>query len=162
MSAIDAVVSDVDGTLTNGQIHCPGDGSPPGRSFHTSDGLGTHLLLDAGISVAWLSATSEGGSIATRARMLRVPIVDAAPGPKQPRFLAICERLKVPPERVAYIGDDVNDLECMELAGLSACPADAHTHVRARADLVLTAPGGRGAFRELADLILAARGRSPA
>ncbi|MDX2115318.1 MAG: HAD hydrolase family protein, partial [Planctomycetota bacterium] len=85
----------------------------------------------------------------------RVQHVDAGPGPKGPRFTELCERMGVPPAEVVYLGDDVNDLPAMALAGLSACPADARPEVRARVDLVLDAPGGRGAFRELADVVLA-------
>lgn len=148
------VVSDVDGTLTPGGITL-GDSPHAQRTFHTHDGLGTHLLLNAGIKVAWLSATSSGHSIVRRAEMLRVSLVDAAEGPKGPRLIEICRRLDVSPSHTLYLGDDVNDLPAMRLCGLSACPSDARPEVRAEADLVLEAPGGHGAFREVADLLLA-------
>ncbi|MEC9374555.1 MAG: HAD hydrolase family protein, partial [Planctomycetota bacterium] len=65
-----------------------------------------------------------------------------------------CEKLAVAPEETIYIGDDLNDLPAMELAGFSACPADARPEVRARVDLVLATRGGAGVFRELADMLL--------
>lgn len=148
------VVCDVDGTLTEGGVTLD---STPGalRTFHTHDGLGTHLLLGAGIKVAWLSATSSGESILRRAEMLRVTLVDAAEGAKGERFIEICRRLGVEPKQALYLGDDVNDLPAMRLAGLSACPSDARPEVRAFVDLILDTPGGKGAFREVADILLA-------
>lgn len=147
------VVSDVDGTLTDGGVAL-GDSPHAQRTFHTHDGLGTHLLRQAGIKVAWLSATSSGRSIERRADMVGIDAVDAGEGPKGPRFIDICRRLATEPAQALYLGDDVNDLPAMRLAGLSACPADARPEVRAAADLVLEADGGRGAFRELADILI--------
>jgi len=150
-----AVVSDVDGCLTDGRLAMAADGSA-GRFFHTQDGLGTHLLRKAGIAVGWLSATSEGRSTLARAEMLGLERghVDVGKGDKGERFTALCGRMGVSPEQVIYLGDDVNDLPAMERAGLSACPADAAAAVRGRVDLLLETPGGRGAFRELADVLL--------
>lgn len=150
---VKAVVCDVDGTLTDGGIGFD-DGAHAFRTFNTHDGLGTRMLIDAGIKVAWLSATSSGASIERRAAMLGVHAVDAGAGPKGSRLLALCRRLRVAPASVVYIGDDVNDLPAMRKAGASACPADARPEVRDIADVVLDTPGGRGALRELADIIL--------
>ncbi|MFG0292322.1 MAG: KdsC family phosphatase [Phycisphaerales bacterium JB050] len=149
-----AVVCDVDGTLTTGEIMCFGDGSEPARPFNTHDGMGFGLLHKAGIKLAWLTATSRGGSTRSRAEMLPIEVVDIGKGDKGERFLGVCERLDVSPKQVVYIGDDVNDLPAMELAGVSVCPSDAHDSVRGRVDLVLDRRGGFGALRELADLIL--------
>mgnify|MGYP001158820624 CR=1 FL=1 len=156
-AAIRAIISDVDGTLTDGCIHTTSDGRVL-RSFHTHDGLGHHLVAAKGVTIAWLSATSEPESIRTRARMLRMPEshLDLAPGEKGDRFLALCAAIGSDPAHTLYIGDDENDLPPMRLAGCSACPADAHPAVRAEARIVLATPGGHGAFRELADLIRAA------
>lgn len=156
---IRAVVCDVDGTLTEGGVTL-GEGPAAMRTFHTHDGLGTHLLLKAGFRVAWLSATSSGDSIHHRAAMLKVTRVDAGEGPKGERFTALCREIGVDPKHCLYIGDDVNDLPAMRLAALSACPADARPEVRAHVDLVLETPGGRGAFRELADILLAGAPRA--
>ena len=102
-----------------------------------------------------------GRSIERRATQLKVPIVDAAPGDKGPRLREICRRLAIDPTQVLYLGDDVNDLPAIELAGCSACPADAAPAVRARVDLVLDAAGGHGAFREAAEIVLAGRAAPP-
>jgi 3-deoxy-D-manno-octulosonate 8-phosphate phosphatase (KDO 8-P phosphatase) len=151
-----AVICDVDGTLTDGGIGFD-DGAHAFRTFNTHDGLGTRHLIEAGIKVAWLSATSSGTSIERRAVMLGVHAVDAGAGPKGRRLIALCKRLGVAPRNAVYLGDDVNDLPAMKAAGASACPADARPEVRAFVDLVLDTPGGRGALRELADIILAER-----
>lgn len=153
---IRAVVSDVDGVLTDGGI-AYADQPDAQRSFNTHDGMGTKLLMDAGIKVGWLSATSSGASILRRAKQTGVELVDAGPGDKGPRFKAMCAKAGVPESQTLYLGDDVNDLPAMARAGLSACPSDARPEVRASVDLVLNTPGGRGAFREIADILLAGR-----
>jgi 3-deoxy-D-manno-octulosonate 8-phosphate phosphatase (KDO 8-P phosphatase) len=156
---VTAIVSDVDGVLTDGRV---GMGPAPFelgaiRFFDMRDGMGTKLLQKAGVPVAWLSASIDDGVIRRRADMLGVEHVDVAVGPKEERFRDLCRKLGADPESVVYIGDDVNDLPPMRLAGFTACPADARPEVREAVDLILTAPGGRGAFRELADLILRSR-----
>lgn len=151
---IRAIITDVDGVLTDGGIHFTGS-IKGGRVFSTKDGLAHHLLFERGFKAGWLSATSEPESIMGRARMLGVEHVDAGKGEKGARFTAQCARLGVDPSSVVYLGDDVNDLPAMVLAGLSACPADAHAEVRNRVDLVLDTRGGEGCFRELADVLLA-------
>jgi YrbI family 3-deoxy-D-manno-octulosonate 8-phosphate phosphatase len=151
---IKAVVCDVDGTLTSGEILCFGDRDEPARPFNTHDGMGFSLLHNAGIKLGWLTATSRGGSTQARADMLPIEVVDIGKGDKGDRFIGVCEKLGVQPGQVMYIGDDVNDLPAMALAGACACPSDAHDSVRARADIVLSRAGGHGALRELADLIL--------
>ncbi|MGH9890654.1 MAG: HAD hydrolase family protein, partial [bacterium] len=71
-------------------------------------------------------------------------------------FQAIAARRGLPLTTLAYLGDDVNDLEAMALAGLSACPGDAFVDVREKAHLVCAAHGGQGAFREFAEILIAA------
>ncbi len=149
-----AIVSDVDGCLTDGGIAYFG-AAEAGRTFNTHDGYAHGMLADAGIKVGWLSATSNAASIERRAAQLSVPAIDAGAGDKGPRFIALCQRLGVSPAQTVYLGDDLNDLPAMRLAGASACPADAAPAIRNTVDLVLETRGGRGAFRELADIVLA-------
>jgi len=151
---IKAVVCDVDGTLTSGEILCFGDHAEPARPFNTHDGMGFSLLHSAGIKLGWLTATSRGGSTQARADMLPIDVVDIGKGDKGERFIGVCQKLGVQPGEVVYIGDDVNDLPAMALAGVSACPSDAHESVRAKVDILLGRRGGFGALRELADMIL--------
>lgn len=151
-----AIVSDVDGCLTDGGISYFG-APEAGRTFNTHDGYAHGMLAEAGIKVGWLSATTNAASIERRAAQLRVPAIDAGSGDKGPRFLALCEKLGVTPNQTIYLGDDLNDLPAMRLAGATACPADAPPAIRNTVDLVLESPGGRGALRELADIVLAGR-----
>ena len=157
---IKAVVSDVDGTLTEGSLYTTSDGAVM-RRFTTIDGMGHNVLHNAGVKIAWLSATSEGGSVARRAEMLRVKHVDTGAGDKGPRVRALCDAMGVELDQTLYIGDDINDLPAMQLCAMSFCPSDAHSTVRGSADTVLDAPGGHGAFRQLADAILATMGKDP-
>jgi 3-deoxy-D-manno-octulosonate 8-phosphate phosphatase (KDO 8-P phosphatase) len=151
-----AVVTDVDGVLTDGRIGLDSTGGDV-RFFHMRDGMGTRLLMQAGVRVGWLSAGTDTGSIRARAKMLGVEYVDVGLGEKGARFEAMCRQMGVEPSKTIYLGDDVNDLPAMELAGLKVCPADAHEDVRAVADVVLGLGGGAGCFRELADEVLRAK-----
>ncbi len=149
-----AVVSDVDGCLTDGTVMRTETGDAM-RSFNTKDGIGHRKLQAAGILVGWLSTAMECRSIQDRARSLGVDAVDAGSGHKGPRFETLCARMGVDPSQVVFLGDDIHDLPAMRMAGAMACPRDAHPEVRAVADLVLNVDGGRGAFRELADILAA-------
>jgi len=167
MRPIRAVIADVDGTLTDGTIVFPGHADPnspepePARGFDTRDGMGINLLRKHRIPLGILSSTLRGESSRQRMRMMGVEHVDVAPGDKAERFLALCRAMDTPPEHTLYVGDDINDAPAMDLAGTVACPADAHRAVRNRADLVLDAGGGRGALREIADLLIDTRHLTP-
>jgi 3-deoxy-D-manno-octulosonate 8-phosphate phosphatase (KDO 8-P phosphatase) len=163
LGTVRAVVCDVDGTLTDGKITYSGtrpggigsaEPGEPARAFDTRDGLATRQLIQSGVPVGILSSTLRGESSRQRMSMLGVEHVDIAHGHKGERFLKLCKDLGCPPEHVAYLGDDLNDAPAMDLAGMVVCPSDAHPGVRNRADLVLEAPGGRGALREFADALL--------
>ncbi len=164
-----AVVSDVDGVLTDGTVTLTPAATDPsgflkGRAFHVHDGMGVQLLLAMGVKVGWMSSSQDDGVIRARAQGLRVSAVDVGDGDKGTRLERLCAQMGVEPGETAYIGDDVNDLPAFERAGFGACPYDARPEVRAVADLVLATPGGRGAFRELADAVLEhvrAAGRTP-
>lgn len=159
LAALEAVITDVDGVLTDARIGVTSDGADI-RFFHMRDGMGTRLLQHAGLKIAWLSAGRDTGAIRKRADMLDVVAVDVGHGDKGPRFEALCSGLGVAPDRTAYVGDDVNDLPAMQRAALTACPHDAAQAVRETVDIVLATRGGDGAFREFAEMILAARGGS--
>ncbi len=156
-----AVVSDVDGVLTDGLVGLSASGHKF-RMFHVHDGMGVQLLLAAGVKVGWMSSSHDDGVIRTRAEALRVHAIDVGEGDKGARFARLCERLGVLTKQALYLGDDVNDLPAFAVCGASACPADARPEIRAVATVALRSAGGRGAFREAADLALSHLGFTPA
>jgi 3-deoxy-D-manno-octulosonate 8-phosphate phosphatase (KDO 8-P phosphatase) len=93
-----------------------------------------------------------------RARDLRISDVVQRVGDKAAALRRLAESRGIPLERVAFVGDDLNDREAMRLAGISIAPADAVQEIRELADLVTESPGGRGVARESVEAILRARG----
>ncbi len=146
------VITDVDGVLTDGGLYYGPDGECLKR-FHARDGLGVRLLQQAGIQVAALSGRD---CPALRRRLADLGIAEAVldQADKRAALSGIMERCGVVAEEVAFIGDDIPDMEVFGLCGLSVTVADAPDYVKARADLVLECKGGLGAFREMADRIL--------
>jgi len=152
LNNIRAVVTDVDGVLTNGAVYY----SPQGelmKRFNIRDGMGFERLRLAGYSV--VVVTGEDSEIVHR-RMEKLQIVDYFPGIKDKYSLLKewCQKRGLNGFELAYLGDDVNDIKAMEICGLRACPADAFNQIRAIADYICHRAGGQGAFREFAELIL--------
>ena len=150
---------DVDGVLTDGRVYVDDDGRES-KAFSALDGVGLHMLADAGIAVAWITGSSAP-AVAHRARMLGVRHVIQNAGDKVTPWRALAATLAVAPEHCAHIGDDLPDLPLMALCGFAATVPHAPAAVRAGAHYVTTRDGGYGAVRELAELILAAQGRLP-
>jgi 3-deoxy-D-manno-octulosonate 8-phosphate phosphatase (KDO 8-P phosphatase) len=150
------ILLDVDGVLTDGRIHMTSDGSE-GRSFYVRDGLGIRLAQMAGLEFGILSGR-ESGVVVQRAAELRITEVHQRVLQKAERFREIVERRAIPPEEVCFIGDDLIDVPAMRLAGFAAAPADAAPETREAAHYVTEADGGRGAVREVVDLVLRASG----
>ena len=146
------IITDVDGVLTDGGLYYGPDGESLKR-FHARDGLGVRLLQQAGIQVAVLSGRD---CPALRRRLTDLGITEAVLGQvdKWAVLSGIIERCGVSAEEVAFIGDDIPDMEVFGLCGVSVTVGDAPDYVRAKADLVLECQGGQGAFRELVDVIL--------
>jgi 3-deoxy-D-manno-octulosonate 8-phosphate phosphatase (KDO 8-P phosphatase) len=148
---------DVDGTLTDGTIAFAADGSE-WKAFHARDGAGVKFLALAGIEAAILSGRSSP-VVLRRAKELGVREVVQGADDKGEALRALRERLGVPAEAVAYVGDDLSDLPCLREAGFSAAPADAAPEVRRAATFVAKANGGRGAVREAIEALLRREGR---
>jgi YrbI family 3-deoxy-D-manno-octulosonate 8-phosphate phosphatase len=151
---VDAVVTDFDGVHTDNTVTVDQDGQ---ESVQVSrdDGMGVSLALDAGLRMLILS-TERNPVVAARGRKLKVPVLQGLPDKAQ----ALKEWLaaeNLDPARVAYLGNDVNDLGCLELVGWPVAVADAHPQVLAAARLVLNRSGGAGAVRELCDLAVRSR-----
>ena len=147
------LVVDVDGTLTDGGMYYDGKGEAL-KKFDTRDAKGMLMLRDAGVRVCVVTAET---SAVVRARMRKLGITDYFPGVKNK--LAWLEEhgalWQIAPAQTAYIGDDLNDLEGLNVVGMSCCPADAVPEVRRAVHYVCSAAGGAGAVREVCDLIRA-------
>lgn len=144
---------DVDGVLTDGRLYYTAEGEAM-KAFDVKDGHGIVLLRDH-LELGVISG--RPGLARKRLEELRFKHFVFSQRDKLEGYAALAH-LGIPDEEVAYMGDDVNDLGLLRKVGLSACPADAHPSVRATVHLVTQAPGGRGAVRELVELILRAKG----
>lgn len=148
---------DVDGTLTDGRLHYDSEGRES-KDFHVLDGQGIVLLRRFGIAVAFITARNSQAA-AHRARDLGVQgFIGAKDKLAQVRML--CDEQGIDLSQVAFMGDDLPDLEAMLAVGLSVAPANAHRWVADRARWITTAKGGQGAARELCDLLLDAQGHT--
>jgi 3-deoxy-D-manno-octulosonate 8-phosphate phosphatase (KDO 8-P phosphatase) len=164
MSSLQAIASRirlllfvVDGVLTTGEVVMHADGSES-KGFHIRDGAAIVWAQRAGLIVGLLSARSSGAT-AHRAAQLAVRIVEQGVKSKLASYQQIIRDARVEDAEVAYMGDDLLDLQVLARVGLSAAPADAAAEVRERVDWVSSIGGGRGAVRELVELVLRAQQR---
>lgn len=157
------IVVDVDGTFTDGGMYYDANGEAL-KKFNTRDAKGLLLLQEAGVRICIVTAEN---SAVVHARMRKLKFQDYFPGvtDKTAWLAEAQQRWQLSLEQIAYIGDDVNDLACLRVVGLSACPADAVPEVRDAVKYICTAEGGNGAVREFSDMIraeLVASGRAVA
>ena len=148
---------DVDGVLTDGQVLLDGDGTES-KQFDIKDGIAIVWAQRMGLTVGFLSARTSASTV-QRAAQLGVTLVYQGVANKLDTYEQIVGDLCEDEEDVAYMGDDIVDLGVLGRAGLSAAPADAVEEVRARVHWISRAPGGRGAVRELIEVVLRAQGR---
>jgi 3-deoxy-D-manno-octulosonate 8-phosphate phosphatase (KDO 8-P phosphatase) len=154
LSKIKALVIDIDGTMTDGSMYYDMRGEVFKR-FNVKDGMGITLLKKAGFLTAFL--TSETTPINDkRAEKLKIDIVIQGSRNKTEDVTLIAKRLGIELSQIAYIGDDVNDLHAMKLAGFSAAPSDAYHLIKSNVDYICENMGGHGAVRELCEMILVA------
>jgi 3-deoxy-D-manno-octulosonate 8-phosphate phosphatase (KDO 8-P phosphatase) len=157
LAGVRLVALDVDGVLTDGGIWYTERGDELKR-FDVRDGQGLVLLREAGVLTAVVTRR-HSDIVERRARELGIVEVHQDATDKAAVVSAMLARHGVPPAEACYVGDDVGDLPAMALVGLPVAVADAVPAVRRAAAYVTRASGGRGAVRELCELILAARVR---
>lgn len=150
---IKLVLTDVDGVLTDNGVYY-GEHGEVLKRFSIRDGMGVERLrklcgIDTGIMTGELSP-----SVARRAEKLQITHLYLGVKDKLARLEQVLLAHGLSWEEIAFIGDDVNDLEVLARAGLSACPADAMAEVRAAVDYTCKERGGYGAFREFAEIII--------
>jgi len=151
------VIFDVDGVLTDGRLYLADDGNEF-KAFHSRDGHGMKMLQNQGVAVAIISGRR---SLAVERRMadLGIDYVYMGVQDKLIAFQDLLQRQGLDPAQVAYVGDDVIDLPVMSRVGLAIAVQDADPFVRRHAHWQTPSAGGRGAAREVCELLLEALGR---
>lgn len=159
MAKIKLLVMDVDGTLTDGRIYISAAGETM-KAFDVKDGYAiAHILPQLGI-IPVIITGRVSAIVERRAEELKVTELYQGVTDKLTKLEEVVKKLEVCTDEVAYIGDDLNDLDCIRLCGLSACPADAVAEVREAVDHVCMHVGGRGAVREFVDHLKKMSGQS--
>jgi 3-deoxy-D-manno-octulosonate 8-phosphate phosphatase (KDO 8-P phosphatase) len=153
---IEAVVLDADGVLTDGRITVSSDGTES-MTFHVHDGSGTWMLHKSGLRVGVITGRDTG--ILERANGgLKLDRVIAGSRTKDAALLEMLADWGITREACVFVGDDILDSPALRVAGLPICVADATPELRELATYVTRHRGGCGAVREVADLVLHARG----
>lgn len=155
-SAIQAIIFDVDGVLTDGGLYRSDDGQEIKR-FHAMDGLGLMMLAKSSIEVAVITGR-ESEVVTHRCKELRINHVYQGRHDKLTAFEDLCEKLKLPPTDFAYMGDDIIDLPVMRRVGLALTVPGACAEIAAIAHWTSSRSGGNGAAREACELLLKAKG----
>lgn len=157
VTAVELILTDVDGVLTDGGVVFDNQGTEIKR-FHIRDGMGIRLWQRAGCRFGMITSRTSH-IVSLRAAELDVPLVRQGVASKLPEVKAILSELQLTAEQLCYIGDDLPDLPVMRLAGLAVAVADACAEVRAAAHWTSSLPGGQGAVRETIEMILKAQHR---
>lgn len=152
LKAIELLVLDVDGVLTDGRVFIHSDGTES-KGFSILDGHGIRMWQRAGLHVALLSGRASEAT-ARRAQELEIPHVIQGAKSKLPVLKELLEKLSLSPAQAAYIGDDVMDLPIVRYVGFGVAVANAVDELKKHADYVTARQGGDGAVREVIEYIL--------
>ena len=155
---IRAIVTDVDGVLTDGSITYDSHGIES-KTFQVKDGQICGILKRHGLFMGIITGRYSE-MVDRRAKELGFDFIEQGCKDKASAIRDFAEQYNLDTAHIAYIGDDINDLPAFAAAGVSATPADAPEYVKAQADICLNTAGGKGVFREFGDLILKAQGLS--
>jgi 3-deoxy-D-manno-octulosonate 8-phosphate phosphatase (KDO 8-P phosphatase) len=154
---IKLLLLDVDGVLTDGGIYID-DRGVESKRFDVRDGQGITLLNRTGIEVGFISGRSSG-AVRQRARELGVKLVYQGVGEKAEIYERIKRRTGLKDENIAYVGDDIMDIPILRTVGLAITVPNGWPGVRSVVDYITEAKGGRGAVREISELIISAQNR---
>lgn len=150
--SIRLLVMDVDGTLTDGRIYIDAHGEAM-KAFDVRDGYGiAHILPTIGVTPVIITGRCSQ-IVEQRAKELKIKELHQGISDKFVQLKSIAEKFNVRPDEIAYIGDDLNDLECICYCGVTACPQDAVDEVKQRVKYICKHDGGRGAVREFISII---------
>ena len=149
---IKLLVMDVDGTLTDGKIYM-GENGEVMKAFNVKDGYAiAHMLPEMGI-IPVIITGRKSKIVENRAKELGITELYQGVGDKLVQLKIVAEKYNATPEEIAYIGDDLNDLECIEFCGVTACPVDAVEKVKKTVNLVCNKKAGEGAVRDFIENI---------
>lgn len=157
IKGIRLLIFDVDGVLTDGRIVYT-DGGVEIKAFDVRDGHGIKLVMRSGLDVALITAR-QSSVVDYRAKDLGIDLVYQGMKDKLKAFDEILEKKSLKPADAAYVGDDIIDLPVLKRAGFSCAVSDAVDEVKGAVDYVASKPGGRGAAREICELILKAQSK---
>tara|TARA_B110000116_G_scaffold65116_2_gene55789 strand:- start:342 stop:854 length:513 start_codon:yes stop_codon:yes gene_type:complete len=153
---IKLVATDIDGVWTDSKMYYTNTGVFM-KSFSTYDGMGANLLLKNNFIIAMITSESENTDIIfSRAKKLNITQVYVNEHQKLKRLKYLMKKHELKQENIAYIGDDLNDLDALKYAGFSAAPKNAPILDYFKPDLITEKKGGEGAFRDLANVIFKA------
>lgn len=147
------LVMDVDGTLTDGHIYI-GDSGELMKSFHVHDGYAIQKLLPLYKILPVIITGRHSSIVEYRSRELGILHVYQNVSNKKGKLDELLKQLETTYDNVFYIGDDLNDLECIKEAHLSACPCNAVTEIKEHCTFISSKSGGNGAVREFVDWII--------
>lgn len=153
LKQIKLLVLDVDGTMTDGGIYVMEDGKQF-KKFNAKDGMGIRLAMKAGVEVGIISHSLVSEMVTSRANSLHMKYYYVGQRPKLEVLDEWLSQLNLTYDQVAFMGDDVNDLEIMEKVGLSICPADSSEAIKKISNIILARKGGDAAVREFIDQYL--------
>jgi len=148
---IKMILMDVDGTLTDGTLLVTPDGEEL-KSYNVKDGLGILLANLAGFKTGIISGKTSR-PLKKRAEELNITELHQGITDKKKVLSEILEKHKLHPEEIAYIGDDLGDLDVINSVGLAGAVADAHPEIKKRSHFICLNPGGKGAVREFIEFI---------
>jgi 3-deoxy-D-manno-octulosonate 8-phosphate phosphatase (KDO 8-P phosphatase) len=154
--SIKLVIFDVDGVLTDGTLFIGDDGQEY-KAFNSKDGHGMVMLQNTGIKIAIITGRVSK-VVEHRMADLGIELIYQGHRDKLPAFENLLDDLSISPQETAYVGDDVVDLPVLKRVGLAICVQDAHPRVKRHAHWVTENPGGRGAAREVCEMIMNAQG----
>lgn len=149
------LICDIDGIFSDGSVYMGNSGEEI-KAFNTKDGFGLKALMNSGVEVAVITGR-KSEIVARRMASLGVKYVYQGMETKLIGYQELCKDLNVSAEQVGFIGDDFPDLPVMQKVGLSVSVSDGHPYVKQVADYVTVTSGGKGAVRELTDLIIMAQ-----
>ncbi|SCY30197.1 3-deoxy-manno-octulosonate-8-phosphatase KdsC [Nitrosospira sp. Nsp13] len=152
---IRAVVFDVDGVLTDGSLYLTDSGEEM-KAFNSHDGHGIKMLKASGINIALITGR-ESRCVALKAKDWGITLVYQGAKVKLPAFEALLQKLELDASACAYVGDDLIDLPVMLRCGLAICVPAAPALVKRHAHYVTCLEGGRGAVREICEMIMQAQ-----